>query len=154
MKMNRFWIAVTLLLCAMPCVGEQSADEETVWKLEHSYWEYVKAQDVAHYKDLWHENFLGWPSFSPEPQRKDHIADWLIKYTANGLRLKSYDLKPAGSQATGQLVVVHYYVTTVWTKKDGSEQTEMRRITHTWLHGDKGWQIISGMSAAESGAVK
>jgi ketosteroid isomerase-like protein len=135
-------------------MAQQSADEKAVWKLEHSYWEYVKSQDVASYKELWHDNFVGWPSFSAQPQRKDHITDWLTSYTARGSRLKSYELKPAASQATGQLVVVHYWVTTVWAKKDGSEQTEARRITHTWLRGDKGWQIISGMSAAAPEAEK
>jgi len=152
MKMHRLWIAV--VLCALTSFGQQSANEQTVWNLEHSYWEYVKAKDVPRYKDLWHDNFLGWPSFSAQPQRKNHVADWLIQYNANGLGLKSCDLKPAGSQATGDLVVVHYLVTTVWTKKDRSEQTETRRIMHTWLRGERGWQIISGMSAAESGGTK
>jgi ketosteroid isomerase-like protein len=145
--------AVILLLCALTAFAQQSADEEAVWKLEHSYWEFVKAQDLTSYKFLWHENFVGWPSYSSQPVRKDHIADWMTSYSAKGLHLKSYALEPAASQATGQLVVVHYRVTTVWTK-DGSEQPETLRITHTWLRGEKGWQIINGMSAREPQAQK
>jgi ketosteroid isomerase-like protein len=141
-----------LVLSAFACYAQQSADEQAVWKLEHSYWEYVKAQDVEKYKDLWHDNFLGWPSYSAQPVRKDHIPDWFKSYNTRGLSLKSYDLKLAGSQETGNLVVVHYLVTAVWMKKDGSEQTETRRISHTWLRGDKGWQIISGMSATQQGS--
>lgn len=152
--MNRLWILTVAILCAMSAFTQQSAEEQAVWRLEHSYWEYVKAQDVALYKGLWHENFLGWPSFSAKPVRKDHVADWLIRYDANGLRLESYDLKPAGTQSTGNLVVVHYLITTVWTKKDSSKQTETGRIMHTWLHDERGWQIISGMSATESGGTK
>lgn len=125
-----------------------------MWRLEHSYWEYVQAQDVARYKELWRENFMGWPSFSAKPVRKDHVADWLTCYNADGLKLKSYDLRPTGTQSTGDLVVIHYLITTVWIKKNGSEQTETGRIMHTWLHGDKGWQIISGMSATESVGTK
>jgi len=152
--MNRLWMNAVLLLCAWPCLAQHSSEEKAVWKLEHSYWDYVQAQDVERYKGLWHENFLGWPSFAAQPLGKDHIADWLIKYNANGLRLKSYDLKPTGSQATGDIASVYYLVTTVWTRKDGSEQTETLRIMHTWLRGVRGWQIVNGMSAPESGATR
>ena len=146
MKSNRAWLAAVLTLFALTGFAQQSADEQAVWKLEHSYWEYVKDQDVAGYKALWHENFVGWPSFSPQPLRKDHVADWMISYQAKGLRLKSYSLKPAASQATGQLVVVCYRITTEWTGPNGLETSETLRVMHTWLRGDKGWQIISGMS--------
>ena len=150
MKSSRASLAAVLTLFALAGFAQQSADEDAVWKLEHSYWEYVKAQDVAGYKALWHENFVGWPSFSPQPVRKDHVADWMTNYQAKGLRLKSYSLKPAASQATGQLVVVHYWVTPVWVGPNGAEQSEALRIMHTWLRGDKGWQIISGMSMREA----
>ena len=73
----------------------------------------------------------------------------MTSYAAKGLHLSSYSLKPAASRATGQLVVVHYWVTTEWTDKNGSSQTENLRITHTWLQDDKRWQIISGMSMRE-----
>ena len=142
-------IAATLISFAWGVVAQQSPDEEAVWKLEHSYWEYVKAQDLANYKSLWHENFVGWPSFSAQPVRKHQVTDWMTKYAAKGLHLKSYTLKPAASEATGALVVVHYWVTTVWIGTNGSEQPETVRIMHTWLRGDKGWQIISGMSMRE-----
>jgi hypothetical protein len=154
MKLNRAWIAATVTLCALTGLAQSSIDEEAVWKLEHSYWEYVKAQDVASYKTLWHEKFLGWPSYSPQPVRKDHIVDWIARYAAKGLLLKSYSIEPAGSQATGQLVVVHYRVRTVWANNAVSEQPETLRITHTWLRGEKGWQIIGGMSMREPDVEK
>lgn len=84
MKSNRASLAAVLVLVATTGFAQQSADEDAVWKLEHSYWEYVKAQDVASYKALWHENFVGWPSFSPRPVRKDHVADWMTNYKAKG----------------------------------------------------------------------
>ena len=150
MRSNRASLAAVLALVALTGFAQQSADEEAVWKLEHSYWEYVKAQDVAGYKALWHENFVGWPSFSPQPLRKDHVADWMTNYQAKGLRLKSYSLKPAASQVTGQLAVVYYRITTEWTGPNGAETSETIRAMHTWLRGDKGWQIISGMSMREA----
>jgi ketosteroid isomerase-like protein len=138
-----------LTLCAVAVVAQQSAEEQAVWKLEHTYWEYVKAQDLASYRQLWHDDFVGWPNSSAEPVRKDHISDWITNYAAKGLHLKSNTLKPAASQKSGQLVVVHYWVTMVWAGANGSEQPETIRVMHTWLKGEKGWQIISGMSMRE-----
>jgi len=142
------------MFCALTGFAQQSADEKDVWKLEHSYWEDVKALDLKNYLELWHPNFIGWPSVSARPQGKDHITDWITAYTAKGLRLKSYSLEPAASQVTGNIVVVHYWLTSVWTDKDGSGEPHTLRITHTWLRGDKGWQIIAGMSAPEAEARK
>jgi ketosteroid isomerase-like protein len=142
------------LLCSLSSFAQQSSDEQAVWKLEHSYWDDVKALDLPSYKELWHPDFVGWPSVSSRPVRKDHITDWITTSTAKGLHLKSYSLEPAASQMTGNIVVVHYWVTAVWADKDGRGDPHTLRIMHTWLKGDKGWQIISGMSAPESSTRK
>ena len=149
MKMSRAWIAVVPLLCALACLAQQSPEEEAVWKLEHSYWEDVKAVDLASYRDLWHPNFVGWPFVSAQPARKDHITDWITANTEKGLHLESYSLKPAASQATENLVVIHYWVTGAWTDKNHHGEPHTLRITHTWIRVGKGWQIIAGMSAPE-----
>ena len=132
--------------------GQSSAQEEAVWKLEHTYWESVAALDLETYKSLWHPNFVGWPMSSVTPVRNSQITAWIDDYTAKGLRLHSYSLKPAASQVTGNIVVVHYWITAVWADKDGAGQPTTSRIMHTWINGDKGWQILSGMSAPASGS--
>ena len=149
MKMNRAWIAALLLLCSLPCFAQQSADEAAVWKLEQSYWGDVKALDLASYRELWHPNFVGWPYVSLQPVRKDHITDWITNNTAKGLHLESYSLKPGASQATENVIVVHYWVTSVWADKDHHGEPHTLRITHTWIKTGKEWQIIGGMSAPE-----
>jgi hypothetical protein len=127
--------------------GKQSTDESAVWKLEQAYWKYVQAGDLESYRKLWHPNFIGWPNSSARPKRKDHITDWIANYTKKGLRLKSYDLEPAGSQATGDVVVTHYWITDRWVDKNSHGEGETNRITHTWIRTQGGWQIIGGMSA-------
>jgi len=149
MKMGRVWIAAVVLFWALSCFAQQSPDEQAVWKLEHSYWEDVKALDLARYRELWHPNFLGWPFVSPRPVGKDHITDWITANTTKGLHLESYSLKPGASQPSENLVVVHYWVTSTWADKDHKGDPHILRITHTWIKTGKGWQIISGMSAPE-----
>jgi len=116
--------SICLLIASMLSVGptfaeKQSAEERAVWKLEQSYWKYAQAGDLESYRKLWHPNFVGWPNSSARPRRKDHITDWIAAYTKKGLRLESYDLEPAASQATGNVVVTHYWITDRWVDKEG-----------------------------------
>jgi ketosteroid isomerase-like protein len=151
--MQRTCIALLLTLCASITFAQESADETAVWKLENSYWHDVKVLDLVSYRALWHADFIGWPYVSPAPQRKDHIADWIDQYTAKGLHLRSYSLRPASSHATGDIVVTYYWLTATWEDKNGHGEPETSRITHTWLRTPTGWQIFGGMSAAQPAAA-
>ncbi len=140
-------LAITGLCAALPAAAQQSANEQAVWKLETAYWSYVKAADLDGYRTLWHQDFVGWPSSSAQPARKDHITDWITASTEKGLRLQWYSIEPAASQATENIVVTHYWVTAFWSDKTGKgEPPETTRITHTWIKASTGWQIVGGMS--------
>jgi ketosteroid isomerase-like protein len=146
-RMVRIYAAVALMFVACsPLYAQQSTQEQAVWKLEHSYWQDVQAADLVRYRALWHQNFIGWAFVSAHPQRKDHITDWLTAYTTKGFHLKSYTIDPAGSQATGNLVVTYYRLNADWVAKDGRDMRETSRITHTWIRTGNGWQIVGGMS--------
>jgi len=127
--------------------AQQSENEKAVWKLETNYWEDVKTLDLENYETLWHDNVIGWPYVNSQPARKDHIADWITRYTDKGLRLQWFSINQVDSQSTDNLVVTHFWLTARWVNKDGHGEPATQRITHTWIKSDKGWQIISGMSA-------
>ena len=136
-----------LTFSTIPARAQQSENEKAVWKLEHNYWEYVQATDLVNYRSLWHENFVGWPSMSSQPAHKDHITDWVAAQTVKGNHMQWFSLEPAASQATENLVVTHYWITSRWADKAGKGEPETSRITHTWIKTPAGWQIISGMSS-------
>ena len=150
MKMRAACIALLWALFTGVALPQPSANEAAVWKLEHSYWEDVKAVDLVDYRALWHPDFIGWSYISPAPQREDHIADWLEQYTAKGVRLKSYSLQPTGSLAKSNLVVTYYRLTAIWTDKSGNSKPVVSRVTHTWLRTPTGWKILGGMSAHQA----
>jgi hypothetical protein len=152
--MQRTCITLLLTLCASVTLAQESPDETAVWKLENSYWEYVKTLDLVSYRALWHADFIGWPYVSPAPQHKDQITDWIDQYTAKGLHLRSYSLRPAASHATDNIVVTYYWLTATWEDKNGHGEPQTSRITHTWLRTSTGWQIFGGMSAAEPAVVQ
>jgi ketosteroid isomerase-like protein len=146
--MKSISLAVALIISVgSTFAAKESAEERAVWEQEQSYWKYVQAGDLESYRKLWHPNFVGWPNSSARPKSKNHITDWIADYTRKGLHLKSYDLGPAASQATGNLVMTYYWITDRWVDKQGHGKEETSRITHTWLRTPAGWQIIGGMSA-------
>ena len=154
--MKSICLSVALILSVGPAfAAKESPEERAVWRLEQSYWKYVQAGDLESYRNLWHPNFVGWPESSATPKKKDHITDWIANYTKNGLHLKSYRLEPAASQATGEVVVTHYWISDRWVDKDGHVADDKpSRITHTWIRTPGGWQIIGGMSAPVTQAKK
>jgi len=146
--LRRFLILFFVAFCAaMPAHSQQSDNEKAVWKLESSYWDDVKALDLDSYRALWHEKFVGWPSVNSHPVRKDHITDWIKAHTDKGEALAWFELKPADSRATENLVVTEYWLTAIWADKAGHGEPFTQRVTHTWIKTEKGWKILAGMSA-------
>ena len=147
-SLRRIVILSFVAFCAaMPALSQQSDNEKAVWKLESSYWDDVKALDLDSYRALWHENFVGWPYSSSQPARKDHITDWIKAHTDKGETVAWFELKPADSRATENLVVTEYWLTAIWADKAGHGEPFTERVTHTWIKTEKGWKILGGMSA-------
>lgn len=133
----------------MTIPSQESEDEQTLWNLERAYWRYVQDNDLSAYSGLWHKDFLGWPSVSAAPVRKDHITDWITSQTNNGLTFKTGEFKPAAMQVTRDVGVACYWITFNWLDKDGNGMANTIRITHAWLRTGNDWCIIGGMSMPE-----
>ena len=137
---------VSLWAAASPA---EETSQDALWTLERSYWRYVQANDLPSYLNLWHKDFLGWPSISTVPLHKDHITDWITSQTRRGLTFHADELQPADIQVRGNIAVNYYRITYKWLDKDGKGTPRTVRVTHTWLKEDKAWKIIGGMSALE-----
>jgi ketosteroid isomerase-like protein len=143
-------LANGLAVCSeaeMPAPG--SENEKTIWELEHDYWRYVEGNNLPAYQALWHRDFLGWPSVSAAPVRREHIIDWITTQTSERLAFKSVAFKPAAIQLTGDIALVCYWETFKWIAKDGSGAEQKIRVTHTWIKTGNRWEIIGGMSMPE-----
>jgi ketosteroid isomerase-like protein len=134
-----------LLLATVAFARDPTSDKKEIWSLEKAYWEYVKSNDLDKYRALWHEDFVGWPSVSPEPTRKDHITDWITANTSKGRKLTSYAIEELAVQITGDVAIDHYRVKSVWGTNEGAD-VSTTRITHTWIRVKDTWQILGGMS--------
>lgn len=147
--MNRVAAFVTaVVLLSSVSFAQHAADETKVWSLEHSYWQYVQANDLEHYRTLWNADFIGWPFNSPEPVRKVHITDWIAAHTSKGETFKTEKLEPLMIQVSDNLATTTYRLRGAWFDKSGVGRPTTVRIIHTWQRQPDGtWQIISGMSA-------
>jgi ketosteroid isomerase-like protein len=145
---------VLVIVCILAMAGQAfatdtAADEQTVWAHERAYWRYVEKNDLAAYANLWHQDFLGWPSISATPVRKDHITDWITSQTSKGLTFEEGEFKPAALKVTGDVAFACYWITFRWVDKDGNGAAHTLRITHAWVRSGKAWRIIGGMSMQE-----
>ena len=142
-------IAGVILASDVAISSQASKDEQTIWELERAYWRYVQENDLSAYSDLWHKDFLGWPSVSAAPVHKDHITDWITSQTSKGLAFKTGEFKPAAIQVTEDVAVACYWITFKWLDKDGNGAANTIRITHVWLRTGNDWRIKGGMSMPE-----
>lgn len=143
--------ACLLVVCPLVSAAPPaSKSEQTIWDLEHSYWKYVQQNDLSAYLQLWHKDFLGWPSVNDAPVHKDHITDWITSQTGKGLSFQLIEFQPAAIQSSPDLVVVCYWVTSKWVDKAGASAERTLRITHTWIKDGTDWKIIGGMSMPEA----
>jgi len=148
------FVLATILAALGSAQAQSSADEQSLWKLEHTYWDYVQANDLTSYRSLWHEDFIGWPSVSAAPVNKDHITDWIAAQTSQGRTFKTVEFKPASIHVTGDVAVTYYWMTFKWANKDGDGEAHTIRVTHTFVRDGKGWHIIGGMSMPESATTQ
>ena len=130
--------------------SRSASTKQTLWKLETAYWRYVQNDDLKSYLGLWDQYFLGWPSVSPTPVHRDAITNWITAQTSQGCALKSFEIKPAYTQVSGDIAVTCYWVTYAWLDGDGKGETLRSRILHTWRRSGTDWLIISGMSMPEA----
>ncbi len=151
--MHKIMILFALAILAAGTSAASENDEQTLWKLERAYWQYVEANDLKSYANLWHENFLGWPSVSAAPVHKDRITDWITNQTSKGLTFKAGEFKPADLKVTGDVASCCYWITLHWLDRDGNGTPSTIRITHTWLRTGGEWRIVSGMSMPEPKAA-
>jgi len=126
---------------------ELSPRQKEVWQMEETFWKDEQTANATHFMTLFHEDFLGWPSFSPHPVGKDGIADSVAGLFAG---LVSYEFLEKSVRATGDIGITQYAVKVTRTASDGTLATNVTRITHTWLKTKSTWQIIGGMSAVVS----
>jgi ketosteroid isomerase-like protein len=145
-------IALSLLLFFVnPSIAQDfSPRQNEVWQMEETYWKDLQTANYTHYMTLWHEDFLGWPYFSPHPVNKDGIANSLPTSMSDVL---SYEFLEKAVRVTGEVGITQYAVKYTHTTPNGQTETRVSRITHTWLKTKNTWQIIGGMSSLDSSSA-
>ena len=136
-------------LVSAPALSDEAADEEAVWALEESYWEYAKDNDIRGYLTLWDDNFIGWPGFSRTAMEKDRIASWIAPLHSDPTKIWNYKLTRGAVRSFGDIVATHYLIQGSYRSSETGElvlETPPSRITHTWQRRGDTWQIITGMS--------
>ena len=122
--------------------------ENEVWQMEERYWEYVQNIDTVTYKTLWHDDFIGYPSFGDGVSDKSRIARWIPELHKDTSLTFSYKLYKKASNAIGDIVMVFYDTDEMWTDKQNKVvRKETYKFTHPWKKIGDRWVILGGMAA-------
>jgi len=127
----------------------ESVSINQVWNREDEIGRFEEAGDVDAYQTLFHEKFIGWPCDQAHPIRKAGVGEWLREVRDKHIKV-TFALTHEGAEDFGNVVVVHYRVTGLYTYPDGHTEGngEVFKLTHTWLRTGDTWQIIGGMCAS------
>jgi hypothetical protein len=102
---------VSIILLFYTDISAQPAEtlKDEVWQRELQYWQYVKSNDTASYRTLWHDSFIGYP----ETERltgKDKIANWITDaYNTKGRHFE-FSLDKKMVNPFGDVVITFYFV--------------------------------------------
>lgn len=125
--------------------------EDAAWHMEELYWDYVQNIDTVAYKTLWHEDFIGYPSFGDGVSDVSRIASWIPDLHKDPDLKYSYVLHKKASNAIEDVVMVFYDTDYFWTDKNNQVvRKETYKFTHTWKKVDGNWVILGGMAAMKN----
>ena len=143
-----YWIALVLMLgTAVAGAEELAPEEQAVWELEESYYQFAKNNDPVSYISLFHENIIGWPTMDSLPKGRDRVSQWIGAVHSDSSRVWNYDIERLAIHSFGNVVVVHYRLRDYFVSAQTGEEisSEEYRISHSWLRVGETWQIVSGM---------
>ncbi|MBI1342692.1 MAG: DUF4440 domain-containing protein [Terrimonas sp.] len=130
-----------------PALSE-SESKTQVWKMEEIYWDYVQKNDTVAYKKLWHDDFIGYPSFGDGVADKSRIAVWIPALHEDKNLQFSYSLHKKAVNAIADVVIVFYDADEIWRDKQNNVVKQVPlKLTHTWKKYGNDWMILGGMAA-------
>jgi len=125
--------------------------ENEAWQMEVKYWDYVQEIDTVAYKNLWHNDFIGYPSFGDGVSNKSKIAMWIPELHKDPNLKFSYKLYRKATNAIDDVVIVFYDADEIWTDKENNiVRKETFKFTHTWKKYNDNWVILGGMAAKKN----
>jgi len=125
--------------------------ENEVWQMEKGYWDYVQKIDTVAYKNLWHNDFIGYPSFGDGVSNKSKIAIWIPELHQDPNLKFSYKLYKKAVNAIDDVVIVFYDADWIWTETENKVVRKVtKKFTHTWKKYGDTWLILGGMAAEKN----
>jgi len=124
-----------------------SASINEVWSREDDLGRYEEAGDLEAYKSFYHDRFIGWSCSWAHPKRKASVGRWVQEVRDQHIKVTS-NVTREDAEGFGDIVVVHYRYSGVYTYADGHTEGDKVKITHTWMRTGDSWQIIGGMCAS------
>jgi ketosteroid isomerase-like protein len=154
LKSVLFISAAIVLLGVNPSRSKEpdwTPTEGEIWALEEQYMAKLSANDLEGLSQLWHEDFIGWPSHSPEPVHRA-AAEASLRNLFQSLDIVDCEIRRRAMYCNADLAVAYYTVIFRARMEDGNLLPAAYRITHVWILAGGVWKLVGGMSAEDNNA--
>lgn len=166
-KLKIIGVVTVSIFLTMTCCKESNKDSQNVvaelpaiskadienqaWQMEVQYWDYVEKNDTTSYKKLWHDDFIGYPSFGDGVSNKSKIAVWIPELHHDTSLTYSCKLYKRAVNSIDDVVMVFYDADEIWTNRENKiVKKETYKFTHTWKKYNDNWLILGGMAAKKN----
>lgn len=134
----------------LPTISKEQLENEA-WQMEEKYWDYVQKIDTVSYKNIWHDDFVGYPSFGGGVGDKSKVASWIPGLHEDPKLKFSYKLHRKATNAIDDVIIVFYDADQIWTDHENNiVKKETLKFTHTWKKYNGNWLILGGMAAKKN----
>lgn len=148
---NQLTLLTVVFISIMASAQTPAKLKGEVWHMEELYWDYVEKNDTISYKTLWHDDFMGYPSFGDGVSGKAGIAVWIPELHKDKTLKFSYKLYKRGVNAIDDVFMVFYDADEIWTDTQNKVvRKETLKFTHTWKKYGDTWLILGGMAAKKN----
>jgi hypothetical protein len=122
-----------------PFMENWSTEQKEVWEMEEVYWKTFKEGDLKKHMELWHQDAVAWPHWSPEPIGRKVLEIGVKPF----LKVLSYDIKPFTVNIFDKFAEVYYRV----RSSRGDNLNSSVRVIHFWMKQEGRWKLIGGASS-------
>ena len=128
---------------------EMSPEQLEDWHLEEKRIECIKSRDVENFREMYHKDFIGWPSRVTSPVGHSELGYKILKAIEEGRELPQVRLRREAVKIFDDIAIVHYASSRslISESEDGTDSSKWMKVTHTWMRMGDTWKIIGGMAA-------
>lgn len=142
-------VAIVLMGAVALQAQEWSAAQKEVWSQVEATWQAGVNKDLEGLMAFIDDDFVGWNRFNPHPHTKDHLRKHAAWNFDKPEKAVVWHIEPASIKIHGDIAIVHYFASSVWRAKDGTDTWDRGRWTDILKKKGQRWVLVGEHGGAD-----